>query len=139
MLRFLLPACFVFVACNDQKPAPPKLQMQAQAEAPTPVVAAAGSSAATEAKDIFNTRCSVCHGVGGKGDGAASAALNPKPRDMTDDAWQKSVTDEHLKKVIVEGGAAVGKSALMAANPDLKDKPEVVAELVKLVRSLDKK
>src|SRR6478735_6518537 len=45
------------------------------------------------------------------------------------------VTDEHIKKTIVEGGASVGKSPAMAANPDLADKPDVVTELVKIVRA----
>lgn len=52
-----------------------------------------------------------------------------------DGDWQKSVTDEQLAKVIVEGGASVGKSALMPANPDLAGQPEVVQALVKKVRS----
>ena len=32
------------------------------------------------------------------------------------------------------GGAAVGKSPIMPASPDLDEKPEVVEGLVKLVR-----
>ena len=31
----------------------------------------------------FATFCSACHGVGGKGDGAAVAALDRKPADLT--------------------------------------------------------
>ena len=100
---------------------------------------AAAGPAVAEAREVFNTRCTACHGSAGKGDGVAAAALNPKPRDMTDGAWQKSATDDHIKKVIVEGGAAVGKSPLMAANPDLKDKPAVVEELVKIVRAFGPK
>ena len=33
------------------------------------------------------------------------------------------------------GGAAVGKSPAMPAQPQLKEKPEVVAEMVKLIRT----
>lgn len=44
------------------------------------------------------------------------------------------VDDAHIAQTIVEGGVAVKLSAGMAPNPDLKDKPEVVAELVKIVR-----
>jgi hypothetical protein len=76
----------------------------------------------------------VCHGAGGKGDGAGSAALQPKPRDFTSAEWQASVTDEHIAKIISYGGAAVGMAPIMPANPDLVDKPEVVAALVKTVR-----
>lgn len=101
---------------------------------------AAESPAATkEADEIFKTRCSTCHGTGGKGDGAAAAALNPKPRDMTDAGWQKSVTDEHIEKIILSGGPAVGKSPLMPANPDLNAKPDVVKALRHIVRDFGKK
>ena len=85
--------------------------------------------ARAEAKEIFKTRCATCHGATGTGDGAAAAALNPKPRNYHDGAWQKSVTDEQIEKTIVQGGAAVGKSPLMPPNPDLADKPKTVAGL----------
>jgi hypothetical protein len=61
-------------------------------------------------------------------------ALNERPRNYADPVWQSSVTDAQIKKVIIEGGAAVGKSSLMAPNADLADKPVVLDELVKIVR-----
>lgn len=91
------------------------------------------------ARNLFKARCVVCHGESGKGDGPAAAALNPKPRDYTDPEWQKSVTDDQLKKTILEGGAAVGKSPIMPGNPDLADKPKVVDELAAMVRGFAKK
>jgi len=118
------------------------------APAPHPAAAATATATATEqptvssgsseARKIFKQRCSVCHGQDGRGDGPGAAALNPKPRNYTDSTWQKSVTDEHIAKTIVEGGAAVGKSPSMAPNPDLKNKPEVVKGLVEIVRSFEK-
>ncbi len=36
-------------------------------------------------KASFATYCASCHGPGGKGDGAAAAALNPKPRNLVSD------------------------------------------------------
>lgn len=86
------------------------------------------------AQALFNERCVVCHGTEGKGNGPAAAALNPKPRNYTDKVWQATVTDDQLRKTIRLGGAAVGKSPLMPASPDLDDKPEVVEGLVKIVR-----
>lgn len=86
------------------------------------------------AKEVFDTRCSACHGTSGKGDGPGAAALSPKPRNYTDKTWQASVTDEQIKKTILLGGAAVGKSPIMPASPDLDSKPEVVDGLVKIVR-----
>jgi len=84
---------------------------------------------------MFNTLCSSCHGQSGAGDGPGAASLNPKPRNYTDKAWQASVTDDDIRRIILEGGLAVGKSQMMPPSPQLKDKPLVVDELVKIVRS----
>ena len=86
-----------------------------------------------EAKEVYTQRCASCHGADGKGTGVAAAALNPKPRNYADAAWQKSVTDDQLKKAII-GGGAIGKSPLMPGNPDLESKPEVVSGLVAIIR-----
>lgn len=122
---------------KEAAPAEPKAAEPAPAPAPAPAEEAATDPVA-EAASIYQSRCTVCHGAGGKGDGAGSAALDPKPRDFTSAEWQGSVTDEHIQKIIVYGGSAVGKAATMPANPDLDAKPEVVAELMKYVRSLGK-
>lgn len=92
------------------------------------------AAAAADAEAIFKARCVMCHGAGGKGDGPAGAALTPRPRDMTDAAWQKSVTDAHIEAAIAGGGPAVGMSPMMPANPDLKDKPDVIKGLRRIVR-----
>lgn len=107
----------------------PSMAEAAASSAPIP------STAALDAREFFRNRCQVCHGEKGKGDGPGAAALNPKPRNYTNPVWQASVTDDYLAKFIVEGGAAAGKSPGMPANPDLADKPEVLRELVKIVRS----
>jgi hypothetical protein len=86
-----------------------------------------------KALDIFINRCTPCHGTAGAGDGPASASLNPKPRNFNDAAWQGSIDDVYLEKIIKFGGAAVGKSPAMPGNPDLND-PQVVAELRSVVR-----
>jgi mono/diheme cytochrome c family protein len=103
----------------------------------TPAATATTNSAKVDdatAKQIFNEKCANCHGFEGKGDGPGAAALNPKPRNYTNKMWQASVTDEQITKTIVYGGAAVGKSPVMPASPDLDAKPEVVAGLLKIVR-----
>ena len=56
--------------------------------------------------------------------------------DMTSPAWQKSVTDERIVKVTVEGGVANGMTAAMPAHGDLKDQQDLQRGLVKLIRSL---
>jgi len=129
---------------GEAKPQPqaevkPEAQPPAGGEAKEePKAAEAQGDATAEAKKIFGERCATCHGAEGKGDGAASAALEPKPRNYTDQEWQKAVTDQDLRDIIVKGGAGVGKSPLMPPNPDLADKPEVVNGLVALIRSFGK-
>ena len=81
-------------------------------------------------------RCVTCHGPEGGGDGPGSAGLQPPPRDFRDAAWQGSVQDDYLEKIVVYGGAAVGKSPTMPGNPDLGGKPEVVSALVQHIRDL---
>lgn len=94
------------------------------------------SAAREEAAQIFETRCFTCHGKRGQGDGPASAGLDPQPRDLTESSWQNSVSDEHIEQIILYGGAAVGMSPAMPANPDLTGRPAVVAALVEHVRNL---
>lgn len=94
------------------------------------------SPAAAEARQIFTTRCATCHGEFGRGNGPASAGLDPHPRNFTDQSWQRSVTDEHIERIIQYGGSAVGRSAAMPPNPDLTGKPEVVVALREHIRSL---
>ena len=95
-------------------------------------------SPSEQAKSYFKMKCVVCHGTAGAGDGPGAAALDPKPAAFGDDKWQTSVTDEHIAKIIVEGGAAVGKSPAMPPNPDLKGKDVQVQALVKLIRGWKK-
>lgn len=72
-----------------------------------PMLSFAADAAAGKAKyDLF---CVTCHGPAGTGDGPASTALNPKPKNLQATAK----TDAELKKTIQEGGVAVGLSSLM--------------------------
>jgi mono/diheme cytochrome c family protein len=86
----------------------------------------------------FGTVCFTCHGKTGGGDGPASVGLVPQPRNFQDAEWQKSVTDQHIERIIVGGGIAVGKAVAMPSNPDLAGKPGVVAALREHIRSLKK-
>lgn len=118
------------LSCKEKAPPPPPPPTVAAAPEPPPPP----PNPARQAEEIFRQRCTVCHGTTGHADGPGAAALNPKPQVFTDAAWQAKVTDEELTKAIVGGGVAVGRTPGMPANPDLQTKPEVVAELVKIVR-----
>jgi mono/diheme cytochrome c family protein len=133
------------LACGEREAAPPAAAppeaaapapAAPAAQAPSAPAAAPSAGAVEEAKQIFSTRCFTCHGSEGAGDGPGSVALTPKPRNFQDGAWQDSVTDEHIEKIIMYGGAAVGRSPTMPGNPDLMSKPEVVRALVAHVRGL---
>jgi len=120
-------AAVALLACACNKSADTTQTQQTTHTTTAPV------ATAEDAHDLFKSRCAPCHGEHGKGDGPGAAALNPKPRNYTDVAWQGKVTDEEIKKTILYGGAAVGKSPQMPANPDLEGKPELDG-LVKVVR-----
>ena len=120
-------------AGEEDKPAPLGASQPAQ---PTQPAQPAGD-AVTLAKQTFAQRCVPCHGETGQGDGPASASLDPKPRKYADSAWQASVTDDYLEKIIKFGGAAVGKSPAMPNNPDLS--AGVVTALKDIVRGFNTK
>lgn len=91
----------------------------------------------TKGKGLFDKNCASCHGAGGKGDGAAAAALNPKPKDLSDKKYMAELKDEQLIAAIKKGGGAVGKSPLMPPfGAALKDQD--VQDVVAFVRSLVK-
>jgi mono/diheme cytochrome c family protein len=121
---------------NSQPPPPSTGSPNAQPES-GPSRPRAGEP--SQAQLMFNMVCATCHGMDGSGDGPGAAALNPKPRNYTDPAWQASVSDAQLKETILKGGAGVGKSPTMPGQPQLADHPEVLDELVQIIRRFGKK
>ena len=82
---------------------------------------------------IYKTTCAPCHGDGGKGDGPAAVAYNPKPRDHTNREYMSKLTDEDIKKVVQFGGA-IKNMPLMPSSPQIKG--DDLRDLVIYVRSL---
>jgi len=91
-------------------------QQEAATHAQAEAVASGAAPAVVEVpgKKTFETFCVACHGANGKAEDAAALAMNPRPRNFTDKAWQAKVDDAHIHKVIKEGGASVGLSPTMA-------------------------
>jgi mono/diheme cytochrome c family protein len=86
-------------------------------------------------KAKYDANCVGCHGATGKGDGAAAAALNPKPQDHTNGKIMNALTDKYLFDIIKNGGKAVQKAAIMpAANKKLSDQD--IWDMVAHIRSL---
>ena len=94
-----------------------------------------GDAKAGKAK--YDANCVGCHGNGGKGDGPAAAALNPKPGDFTNGKAMKALSDKFLFDIIKDGGASQKKSPIMPANgKKLNDKD--ISDIVAYIRSLAK-
>ena len=68
-------------------------------------------------KDLYSANCSSCHGTDGKGDGPASAGLNPPPRNYTSNAnWINGQTSSDIYKTLQEGikGSAMASYSYMS-------------------------
>ncbi len=92
---------------------------------------------AEKGKTLFAQYCASCHGASGKGDAPAAAALNPKPKDLTDKAYVAGLKDQYLFDLIQKGGAAVGKSPLIPPfGSKLKDQD--IRDVIAFIRSLGK-
>jgi mono/diheme cytochrome c family protein len=118
---------FGFVCANASRLAPPAnerapgFRLFKQADQP-------------DGQKLFQTRCFVCHGRDGKGDGPAATGLAEKPQDLTDPAWQRATSDDRIRTVIQGGGIAIGKSGAMPPNTDLTQ--EQIQGLISFVRGL---
>ena len=63
---------------------------------------------------LFRRYCAVCHGPGGRGNGPNAPFLEEdQPRDLTNPRYVGGLTDEHLYRVIAEGGQAIQGSRFM--------------------------
>lgn len=93
-----------------------------------------GNKEATEkGKDIFQTNCFTCHGEKGHGDGPGSAALNPKPANLTSKAVQKQ-SDGAIYYKITTG---FPPTAMISWRSNLSEKQRW--EVVNYIRVLGKK
>jgi len=109
------------------------------ARAPNDVDWSGGNSG--HGKTLFANDCSLCHGGSGKGDGLATPAINPKPRDFTTgrfyiDASANNQTGEDvdLARVILYGpGAFGGSNAMSAWRDQLSD--DDVRDLIAYIRT----
>jgi mono/diheme cytochrome c family protein len=55
-------------------------------------------------KEIYESKCALCHGVNGDGKGPASAGLNPKPTNFRESHGEKMTDGEHFWKITTGRG-----------------------------------
>ena len=96
---------------------------------PAPVVVTQADR--DEAKTVYSSRCIACHGA----DGAAGIG---GARNLTDPEWHKQRSDARIEMVLRYGGASMGLLPTMPANPDLGNRPAVLAALREYVRGLSR-
>ena len=82
----------------------------------------------------YDTLCASCHGLDGKADTPVAKAMNPRPRNFADAAWQNASDDARIAKVIKDGGVSVGLSATMAPWGAMISGDEMT-KMVKTIRS----
>lgn len=96
-------------------------------------------------KQVYNGAgaCFSCHGPTGLGDGAAAAALNPKPRSFADGSYAydtdgdgKKGTEADLFNIVTNGAQKYGGNMMMVGRPDLPEGDR--RALVKFILSLKK-
>lgn len=80
----------------------------------------------------YQNRCAQCHGASGKGDGKMSRIITaPPPFDLTTSIMPPA----YLKKIIAQGGAALGRSGQMPPWQDTLNQTEqdsVIAYVISL-------
>ena len=91
-------------------------------------------SATGAAERFYREKCRRCHGDRGGGDGAYAESLVPRPTDFRSGSWQSRISDEEIRRVLLEGGGALGKSLLMPAFPELRGQVQLLRVLIKKIR-----
>ena len=136
---FIFLSFVALQSCGDSK-----LKLNDAQQASVAGSAASGSSEETlkidmsaasiaKGKAQYETTCSPCHGLKGKGDGPAAAAFNPKPRDHSNGAYMDKLTNRHIYNVIKMGGTMYGYPT-MPAQPQLSD--DQIVSVIAYVRTL---
>jgi len=86
-------------------------------------------------KATYKELCAICHGIGGRGDGAVAATLKTKPADLSDCTRMANFEDKRLFRAIKEGGAAIQLSKEMPSYSSSLDDAEI-QDVVAFVRTL---
>ena len=94
----------------------------------------AGVVSAADGDQLYDFYCAQCHGQGGKGDGPnVTQDFATDPRNFTNADEMQKLSDADIKNVVLDGGPAVSKSALMPPWSKTISEADVV-EITKTLR-----
>ncbi len=66
-------------------------------------VTAPGAAESEMGKSLYQSKCQMCHGVKGDGNGVAAASLNPKPGDFASAAFWQNMNESKMSETIKNG------------------------------------
>ena len=124
ILTFLVSGMVALHAQEDRWKAP-----DAAKDLKNPVPGADKGESALQGARIFKTRCMICHGAQGKGDGIGGKALDPRPQNLTSAMVQGQTDGEIFWKI------TNGRNDMIKWGPILTE--EQRWDLVNFVRTLD--
>jgi len=73
------------------------------AEIEVPVSVLSSDEARDRGRDLFQSRCALCHGARADGNGARSKGLSRKPADFNNPEWRANATPQSVFQVLSEG------------------------------------
>ena len=92
----------------------------------------AGDTPAARGAALYSKYCSLCHGVGGAGDGRAASLQKVPPADLT----ASTRTRVYKMQIVRGGGAQLGRSSSMPAWRDVLSDADI-ADVVEYVQTLN--
>lgn len=120
---------------NESLANAPTAVVSARAEAGGEGESSGGGTDLDRGQALYERNCASCHGARGEGDGPLAATLQPQPAKHSDGEYMNALSDDYLFKVVAEGGAAVGKSPMMAPwGPSMSD--QEIRDVIAFMRTL---